>query len=256
MALQEIQDTIVNFIRSQVNQRKSEGVVLGLSGGLDSAVAAALSVKALGPEYVFALILPESKVTPKYDIKHAMDLAKILNINYKIIEIGKAKNTFIQDLPVNRLAQGNLASRLRMCIIYYYASVMHRLVVGTSDKSELILGYFSKYGDGASDIMPIADLYKTEVRKLGDHLGIPHDILKKKSSPRLWKNQTAEGEIGMSYEKIDLVLKQLEGGSSHQHRTQNNKVQVDKKTLEKIKILIEKNKHKRELAPICVINEK
>ena len=148
MQFEIIVDAITDFISSEVNERKAKGVVVGLSGGLDSAVTATLAVKALESNLVFALILPDSPITPTSDLEDAKKLAKILKIKYKIIEISKTKNQFLKHLPKNKLVQGNFASRLRMCILYYYAGIMNYLVLGTTDKSELKLGYYTKHGDG------------------------------------------------------------------------------------------------------------
>ena len=145
------------------------------------------------------------------------------------------------------MAQGNFVARLRMSVLYYYAAVLHRLVLGTTDKSELILGYYTKHGDGAADIFPIADLYKTDVRELARHLQIPTVILEKKSSPRLWRAQTAEGEIGLSYEEIDRILRQLDANAQYRSK-------MNPKYFQRIKTLIKNNKHKQELPPICKIN--
>ena len=239
---------VTDFIAKETQKRNSEGVIVGLSGGLDSSVAATLAVKALGPRYVFALILPDSNITPKSDIYDAQHIAKCLRVKYRTIEIGAMKKSLIGKLPRNKLAQGNFASRLRMGILYYYAAVMHRLVLGTTDKSELRLGYYTKHGDGAADIFPIADLYKTDVRELARHLQIPSMILEKKSSPRLWRSQTAEGEIGLSYEEIDHILRELDANSLY-------KSKLNLKYPRKIKALVEKNKHKQELPPICKISK-
>jgi NAD+ synthase len=152
-------------------------------------------------------------------------------------------------LPRNKVAQGNFASRLRMSTLYYYAAILHRLVLGTTDKSELRLGYYTKYGDGAADIFPLADLYKTDVRELARYLKIPSPILEKKSSPRLWRSQTAEGEIGLSYEKIDRILKELDANSLSDSK-------LNLRYPQKIKTLVENNKHKHETPPICKISEK
>lgn len=246
MELQDIARVVMNFITKEVEKRESEGVVVGLSGGLDSSIAASLAVRALGANYVFALILPDSPITPKPDIYDAQQLAKNLKIKYKIIEIGMVKRRLLTAMPKNKLAQGNFTSRLRMCIIYYYAGIMHRLVLGTSDKSEIKLGYYTKNGDGAADIFPIADLYKTEVRRLARYLQLPISIIEKKSSPRLWRGQTAEDEIGLNYEQIDDILRKLETNtlkkSKSKPRTKNIQMIVD---------LIDRNKHKLEPAPIC-----
>jgi NAD+ synthase len=131
-----------------------------------------------------------------------------------------------------------------MCLIYYYAGIMHRLVLGTSDKSELMLGYYTKHGDGAADIFPIADLYKTEVRELAKYLQIPSAVLEKKSSPRLWKGQTAEDEIGLYYEEIDEILRKLDTDTL-------KKSKFNSKNIQRVVDLLQNNKHKRELSPIC-----
>jgi NAD+ synthase len=239
--------TVTDFIAKETQKRNSTGVVVGLSGGLDSSVAATLAVRALGRRCVFALILPDSNITPKSDIYDAERLAKCIRVRYRKIDIGAMKKSFIRTLPRNKMAQGNFVARLRMGIIYYYAAVMHRLVLGTTDKSELKLGYYTKHGDGAADIFPIADLYKTDVRELARYLQIPSVILEKKSSPRLWRAQTAEGEIGLSYEEIDHILRRLDVNALY-------KSKLNPKYLQKIKTLIENNKHKQELHPICKIN--
>lgn len=239
---------ITDFISKEVKQRRSEGIVVGLSGGLDSSVASTLAVQALGPGHVFGLILPDSNISLKQDIYDAKKLAKNLKIKYKVIEIGKIKNQFLKQLPKNKLAQGNFSSRLRMCIIYYYAGIMHRLVLGTSDKSELKLGYYTKHGDGAADIFPLADLYKTEVREIARYLQIPLTILKKKSSPRLWKGQTAEGEIGLHYDKIDEILWRLDTNTL-------NKSKFNSRNIRRIIELVENNKHKQEMSPICKVHD-
>jgi NAD+ synthase len=235
---------ITNFIINEVTKRSSEGVVVGLSGGLDSSVAASLAVKALGAKCVFALVLPEQDISPKHDVLDAQQMAKSLGIKYRIIEIGTSKRMLLSKVPKNKLAQGNFSSRLRMCLIYYYSGIMHRLVLGTSDKSELKLGYYTKYGDGAADIFPIADLYKTEVRELARYLQIPSAVLEKKSSPRLWKSQTAEGEIGLYYEEIDEILRNLD--TNHLKKSK-----INPKKIQMILDRVQKNKHKQEMSPIC-----
>lgn len=169
-----------------------------------------LATKALGPDKVFGLILPDSSVTPTRDTRHALDLAKRLNIKYKTIELKTIRKHLLQRLPDNKLARGNLLVRLRMSLIYYYAAILNGIVLGTGDKSEMSLGYFTKYGDGAADLLPIADLYKTQVRSLAQYLSIPDEIVNKESSARLWRGHTAEGELGLSYDDIDLILDHIE----------------------------------------------
>jgi NAD+ synthase len=259
--------TICEFIRTEVEHRKSTGVVVGISGGIDSAVATCLAVKALEPRKVFGLILPDSSVTPKRDIRDAKNLADKLGIKYQIIEVGNIKKQCLSTkLPHgnkfdDKLAKANLLVRLRMSLLYFYAAATNSLVLGTGDKSELQLGYFTKYGDGAADPFPIADLYKTEVRELARCLPIPKRIIHKKSSARLWRGQTAEREIGMSYGEIDHILQELEENhaKNHDDRVLSTEYVPDivdikksnKKNVKRLLDLIKRNRHKHELPPIC-----
>jgi NAD+ synthase len=241
-----IASSIMKFLRQEVKKRKSRVVVIGISGGIDSAVTATLAVKALGSNKVFGLILPDSSVTPKRDTKDAIELTKWLNIEYKIIELRKIKAQLLEGLPKDKLAGGNLLVRLRMILMYYHAAILNGLVIGTADKSELALGYFTKYGDGAVDLQPIADLYKTQVRSLAKYLTIPDKIVNKKSSARLWKGHTAEGELGMYYEEVDMILEKMNTGTAIDNPGLRSKA-------EKVKKFIEKNRHKHEMPLVCTI---
>ena len=140
-----------------------------------------------------------------------------------------------------------------MTLLYYYANLFNKLVLGTSDKSEMMIGYFTKFGDGASDLLPLADLYKTQVRELGMYLNVPKTILLKKSTPSLWVNQTAENEIGMEYKKIDTILKYLNENNSAIREKDLVKKGYNKNDVAFIKNLLMKNIHKRRTAKICRI---
>lgn len=262
--------SVTQFIKSEIKARESEGVIVGMSGGVDSSVATLLAVKALGAEKVFGLILPDSSVTPKKDTEDAEKFAKKLGIKYKVIELGKIKNQFLRRLPKSKMAKANFLVRLRMSILYYYAALTNSLVLGTGDKSELRLGYFTKYGDAAVDLMPIGDLYKTEVRELAEFMQIPLKISRKKSSARLWKGQTTEGEIGLAYEKIDSILMTIDrlqrGRKISSMRQQSLRDVISKITrrdkhgyslaeVKRVLEMIEKNGHKLNPPPICRIRE-
>jgi NAD+ synthase len=244
---------IERFISNYVSHDSAKGVVIGLSGGLDSSVALKLCVNALGPEKVLGLMMP-SDTTPKEDVEHAVDLAYGLGLkNYCVIDILPLLKSYAVILPrlaENKKARGNLMARIRMNLLYYHAGINNYLVVGTSDKSEMKIGYFTKFGDGAADILPIADLYKTQVRLLGRHLQIPVEIIEKKSSPRLWDSHLAEVEIGIDYETIDAVLyclleKKMSPGAIAK------RLQIPIGTIHKVKEMVNLSLHKREMPKIA-----
>lgn len=209
----EIKDKIVDFISSSVSGSGANGAVIGLSGGIDSALTAYLSVEALGKEKVLGLLLPEKGISSKADIDDAIEVAKILGIEYKIIEISSVLDSFSSIIPAfdenAKIANGNLKARTRMCILYYHANLMGRMVVGTGNKTELLLGYFTKYGDGGVDIEPIGGLYKTQVRGFSRYMGIPLRIIEKTPTAGLWPGQADEIELGVSYEMADKILTML-----------------------------------------------
>jgi len=166
-----------------------------------------LACEALGKDKVFGIIMP-STTTPTEDKIHGVEIAQKLGIEYKEIAIDSILNEYLSmtQLDENNVAIGNLKARIRMSIIYYYANNYNFLVCGTGNKSEILIGYFTKYGDGACDIEPIGDLYKTDVYKLSEHMNIPKEIIDKPPRAGLWTNQTDEEEIGMNYESIDQIL--------------------------------------------------
>ena len=249
----KIVERITEFIRNEVRRADSNGVVLGLSGGIDSSVALFLATKSLGNNKVLGLILPDKTVSQQTDMDDAIEIAQKLGIQYYIIDITEFKKKYMEVLPIERKSLGNLIARIRMNFIYYYSNIENKLVLGTSDKSELMIGYFTKFGDGAADILPLADLYKTQIRELAKYLNVPEKILLKKSSPSLWKDQTAEVEIGLNYDKIDLILKYFETNTVENiHRNLLGK-EIHKNELLMIKNLVSKNKHKTTLPKICKI---
>ncbi|MDI6719164.1 MAG: NAD+ synthase [Methanomicrobiales archaeon] len=204
-------ERIEQMIRYTLWDSGKRGIVVGLSGGVDSAVAAALSARAIGGENVLGLLMP-SAVTAGEDLQDARDLCRQLGIAGKEIPIEPMLQPFravpgFSDTPY---LAGNLMARIRMALLYYFANREERLVCGTSNRSEYMLGYTTKYGDSAADFQPILHLYKTEVYALAEDLGIPDRIRSKAPSAGLWKGQTDEGELGLSYADIDAALAELE----------------------------------------------
>ena len=201
---------ITAFIRKTVRQAGARGVVLGLSGGVDSSVVCALCTRALGEDRVMGILMPSAS-TPADDIKDARQLAGALGIESREVRIdGLVKGLLAAlDLDGSKIARANLQARTRMTILYFYANTLSRLVVGTGDRSEIMLGFFTKYGDGGVDFLPIGHLYKTEVRGLGRHLGLGRRITTKPSSPQLWPGHRATDELPADYDKLDLVLHYL-----------------------------------------------
>lgn len=197
-----------------MDKTQAKGIVLGISGGIDSCTVAALSASAIGGRDVLGLILPEEETYNIKDIEHAKLAARKFHFKTKKIIITNTLQAIYNTLPIfdpaDRLSKGNLKARTRMLYIYYYANRLGMLVCGSSDKSETMMGYFTKWGDVAADISPIMDLYKTQVQKLAQHIGIPKAIIEKPSSPALWPKQLAEDELGMKYKQLDLILYGLE----------------------------------------------
>ncbi|WP_407381471.1 NAD+ synthase [Methanobrevibacter sp.] len=208
--VEKTKDDIVEFVQNKVSEANADGLVVGLSGGIDSTLAAFLACEAVGKENVFGIVMP-STTTPTEDKLHGTTIAQLLGIQFKEIAIDSILNEFLSvtQLEENKLAIGNLKARIRMSIIYFYANSKNYLVSGTGNKSEILIGYFTKHGDGACDIEPIGDLYKTDVYQLARYLEVPQEIIDKPPRAGLWNNQTDEDEIGMTYELLDKILYKL-----------------------------------------------
>jgi len=238
---------IVQFIRNYFSSSKKQVAIIGLSGGLDSAATLVLCCKALGGKNVLAVLIPSSS-TSALDILDAKLLAKKFNVKAKTIHIGAILKAF-SSLAPGRLSRANISARVRMIVLYSLAAKNNGLVVGTGDKSEFMLGYFTKYGDGGADLFPIGGLYKTEVRQLAISLGVPASIAKKPPSPALWAGHTAEAELGFSYDVADKILRGIEKGEKKNALEK----QYGKKTVAAILARMEKNRHKLLPAPVCSI---
>lgn len=208
-------EKIVNFIKTTFREKGFEKAVIGISGGIDSTVTAYLTVQALGKDNVKGILLPCSE---QHDIEDSMSVVKALGIQYEIINIGSIVKDFeTTSMPEHQngnkslaLRIGNVKARTRMIVLYDKASYYNGLVVGTSNKTELYLGYFTIYGDGACALEPIGHLLKTEVFILGKYLKIPKAIVEKAPSAGLWKGQTDEQELGFKYKDIDNFIEKYD----------------------------------------------
>ena len=240
---ESITKKIEEFLKNQISQEGTNGLIFGLSGGLDSAVIGYLCNR-VSTKNCLALLMPDTMISPKSETEDALRIVEDLKLSYKLIDISPIVNQFSKYLEPSEKPLGNLRARVRANLLYYYANLKKYLVVGSSDKSEYLIGYFTKFGDGSSDLLPIISLYKTQAKKLGECLGVPESILTKKSSPHLWLNHVAEEEIGMSYEEIDSILYSLFDKKLSQEKTAQV-TQIDKSSVEKIYKLYKKSQHKR-----------
>jgi NAD+ synthase len=244
----ETVDRIIRFLRTHSERIRARTLVVGMSGGLDSSVTAALCAKALGGKRTLGLCLPEAETRSLRSIQDAGEAAEKLGISFKTLDMTSLVHATSNLLHPSKkkdsvVPYGNLKARLRAMILYYYANTNRGLVVGTGDKSEIMLGYFTKYGDGACDIQPIADLYKSSVRDLGKHLGLPRSIFSKPSSPELWPGQIAEDELGLPYNQLDSILWRLERWMSPLEISDELKIPL--RTVEKVRYQWLQSEHKR-----------
>ncbi len=245
----DVETRIKRFIKSYVDNSGMEGIVLGMSGGIDSNTIAALSASAIGGDKVLGLVLPERETYNSKDIEDAKAVAEKFRIQTQMCEITPALEGFYNSIPIfdpaDRICKGNIKARTRMIYIYYHANKLDRIVCGSSDKSETMMGYFTKWGDVAADIAPIMDLYKTQVRKLAEHIGISTELATKPSTPALWPNQSAEDELGIKYEILDLILFGLERFMAPQEIAEQ--LNIEQSRVEEVRIRWLGVEHKRRM---------
>ncbi len=202
-------ERIAEFLREKVKKAGFHKVIVGLSGGIDSATSCCLAVKALGAENVLVGLFPFGDLHKEglEDAKILIDHLKIPSSSVKSVDIKPLVDSIITfDPQMDKLRRGNIIARMRMILLYDLAKKMNALVLGTENKTEHLLGYFTRFGDEASDIEPIRHLYKTEVRQLAEYLHIPGNIINKVPTAGLWEGQTDEGEFGFTYEEADQIL--------------------------------------------------
>jgi NAD+ synthase len=233
-------DDIANWIAGQVRDAGLTGAVVGLSGGIDSAVVSGLCARALGPENVLGVVLPIHSNTT--DAEHGEQTARAWGIELRTIDLSGVYDALTEALPSGSdLANANIKPRLRMIALYHHANTLGRMVVGTGNRSELMAGYYTKYGDGGTDLLPIAGLYKWQVRDLARSIGVPSAIIEKPPSAGLWLGQTDEQEMGITYEELDRTLAAIDTGQE---------ATIDAPVLERVQAMMRASEHKRHLQPI------
>ena len=197
---------LVGFIREEVRKVGVQNDILGLSGGIDSALVAYLAAEALGPEHVHAVIMPYRTSNPESEA-HARLVAETLGINHQVVEITSMVDAYFDLFPeADNMRRGNKMARERMTILYDHSAACNALVLGTSNKTELLLGYGTLHGDMASALNAIGDIYKTQVWQLSEEMGVPREVIEKKPSADLWAGQTDEQELGFTYREVDELL--------------------------------------------------
>ncbi|HKW05083.1 MAG TPA: NAD+ synthase [Nitrososphaerales archaeon] len=245
---------IVKFLKERLKTSGAKGIVIGISGGIDSAVTCVLAIRALGFKKVTGLLMFEDGFENSADYMDARELT--LKFGLKTIEIGitpiiKAfsQGLGLTGLKISKIGLANIKARIRMTLLYAVANQRRLIVAGTGDRSEELVGYFTKYGDGGVDIMPIAHLYKTEIRQLAKGLDIPSRIIEKPSTPNLWENHKASDELPADYPILDNILKLL----FDQQRVEAEITRVtgiSPSTVRKVLNLHNRSKHKREYPPM------
>ena len=247
-----VEKILTSFIRDELGRCGCRKALLGLSGGLDSAVCAALAARALGPRNILGLVLPYGRAFPR-DVKDAVAWACRLGIRHKTVDIAPQVDLYFAAHPTtSRVQRGNKMARERMSVLYDHSVREGGLVLGTSNTTELLLGYGTVYGDMACAINPMGDLYKTQVRELAVHLRVPVGIRRKAPTAGLWPGQTDEGDLGLTYEEIDLILYGLvEGRKTRAEVIEAGHAAAD---VDRVLGMIRGSQFKRALPPIAKLS--
>ena len=233
-------EQIASWLRQQVEDAGLKGAVVGLSGGIDSATVAGLAARSLGSERVLGVIMPAHSHAD--DVEHAKLVARTFNLETLTIDLAQPFDLLMSLLPDgSQLATANVKPRLRMLTLYHVANTRGLMVVGTGNRTELMVGYFTKYGDGGVDVLPLGALYKRDVRKVAAEIGVPEVIIARPPSAGLWAGQTDEEELGITYDELDGILDALDHGDVSGFPDER---------VAKVQRLIAGSAHKRRPAPI------
>jgi NAD+ synthase len=247
-------DVLRSFIRREITRFGFRKGIIGLSGGLDSSVCAYLAAEALGPKSVIGVIMPYGDAFPR-ETADARTLARRLGIGVRLVDIAPMVDAYFSLRPTkDRRRLGNKMARERMSILYDVSAKERGLVLGTSNKTELLIGYGTIHGDMACGINPLGDLYKTQVRALADHLGVPAKIRAKQPTAGLWPGQTDEGEIGLPYEKLDAILFELV--DLRKSTAETAAAGFPRSAVEKVAALVAASEYKRRMPPIVKVSNR
>lgn len=245
MNYKHISKTVEDWISLSINSTKTKGVVIGVSGGIDAAVAVALSVRALGPERVSCVIIQTTGNEEEF--RDGLEICKAYNVVPIIIDFQKIYKDMQIILPAaGPMVEGNYRDRLRSAILYYIANLNNSLVISTVNKNEYLLGYFCKNGSGMADLMPIADIYKSDIWNLARYLGVPNHIISKQPTGDYWPGQTDEEVIGVKYSEQELYIQDIEKGSKKSISTPSFMTLLN---------LHNNSSHKRKTIPRCILSE-
>ena len=258
--LEAVRGEIVGFIEAQVATAGADGGVIGLSGGVDSTLTATLAAEALGADGLYGLVMP-SAVNVDEHMSDAERVAEGLGIDYGVVGIEPIAEAVLGAVPIEpvdaeaveaeplRTAYGNLRARLRAVASYFTANYENRLVIGTGNRTEALVGYFTKYGDGAVDCHPIGGLYKAQVRQLARHVGVDEAIVSRAPTAGLWAGQTDEAELGLDYDRLDAILALSVDGPLSPAATAELVDGVDRADVERVHGMVEASAHKRRVPP-------